>query len=297
MMMNMKWGSTQKLSKYLPVCIGIALLMFSAAIAKAQGPPKPPPPPPANQTLQFNFANPVVTASTEFPGAWYLDRYPPCEFMSPETAPDGTKDTLEENICATDSQANRPSAYSSSVYNTQGRKYDLLANTYSTTISLYVPSTWATTNAPMAGFWATAFDSTGTNNGNGDFPIIEFQGDITSGDYPNAGVPGFYGWNNVTGAWDFIGLPPGFKYNAWFQLTITLIPGTGFHYTVSQGPRGVSIQSPLGDSTDASLGNVILEGYNYASNYSIFWNNLNFSFTSLACGVTPPPPPPPPVHP
>ncbi len=193
--------------------------------------------------------------------------------------------TLEESICATDSISNRPAAYQSTFYNTQGRKYDLLANTYSITISLYVPSSWATTNARMAGFWATAFDSTDSNNGSGDFPIIEFQGAINSGDYANGGVPGFYGWDNVAGAWDFIGLPAGFKYNTWVNLTMTLMPGHNFQYTVTDpsGKHGVSIVSPLSDATDASLGNVILEGYNYDNNYSIFWNNLNFSFTSLVC--------------
>ena len=136
----------------------------------------------------------------------------------------------------------------------------------------------------MAGFWATVFES--DNATVGDFPIIEFQGAITSGPYANGGIPGFYGWDNTLGAWDFIGLPDDFHYDSWVNVTITLIAGQGFTYTVSgaKGPHGKSILSPLGDTSDASIGNVILQGYNYDSSYNIFWNNLSISFTSFDCG-------------
>lgn len=220
----------------------------------------------AAQPYSFNFGVPVVTSPTEAPGVWYPDRYPPHGFASPETAPDGTLNTLEESIAAADHQTYPANAF----YNTQGRKYDLPPNILSVTIALYVPASWATFNGRLAGFWQTVFDTT---NMVGDYPIIEFQGPTTSdaggpGYYPNGGVAGFYGWNNNTNAFDFIGLPTGFVYNSWVQLTITLVPGTGFVYTVGDKTQ----TSPLSDPTDSYIGNTILEGYNYAADYNIFWD-------------------------
>jgi hypothetical protein len=259
----------RKLSLYLPVI----LLALIPAVA-------------AGQTYTFNFATPVVLAPTETPGAWYPDRYPPCGFSSPAVAPDGALNSLHESICASDYQTPLY-AYPiqlGNFYNTQGRKYDLPANVTTVSIELYVPSSWATSlNRRIAGFWATADDS--ANVVANDYPIIEFQGPTTTDSpagpkyWPNGGVAGFYGWNNTAnagnGGYDYIGLPAGFTYNSWVQLTMTLVPGTGFVYTVS-GPSGlgaVSITSPFFDPTEVSLANVILEGYNYDADYSIYWNN------------------------
>ena len=191
--------------------------------------------------------------------------------------------TLQESICASDFQTPTPS-----FFNTQGRKYDLIANTYSITISVYDPKIWGTTNARLAGFWATAVNS--SNVAGDDFPIIEFQGPITTdaggpGYDPNGGIAGFYGWDNTVSGFTLIGLPPGFKYNSWVELTMTLMPGKGFVYTVTSlnHKKGVSLKTGFNDSTETILGNVILEGYNYDTSYSIFWNDLNFSFNSLSC--------------
>lgn len=268
-----------KLSKYLVV----SLLALIPAAGFAQN----------NKNVTFNFASPVVLASTETAGDWYPDRYAPCGFSSPATAPDGTKNTLEESICTSGFQTPTPS-----FYDTQGRKYDVIANTYAISINLFVPSSWETQNARMAGFWATAVNSSSVL-GN-DYPIIEFQGPTTSDAggpsyWPNGGVAGFYGWDNTAnsgnGGFTYIGLPPNFQYNSWVTLTMTLIPGSGFVYSVSNwgNHRGVSIETGFYDPTEVSLGNVILEGYNYDTNYSIFWNNLTFASPSLECVLPKPP--------
>ncbi len=243
------------------------------------------------QSVQVNFATPVVTTtnSTLASGVWFIDRYAPGAFASPEIAPDGTRNTLEESIYASGYQPYPAGAFS----NTQGRGYELIANAYSMSIELYVPSSWQSENERLAGFWGVAVDSSGSV---GDYPIIEFQGPITSdlqgpGYYPNGGVAGFYGWNNTanggSGGWDYIGLPPGFKYNSWVELTITMVPGVGFIYSVSSplSGHGVSINSPAADLTDTALFEVILEGYNYDNSYNIFWNRLTMSSSSLTCST------------
>ena len=257
-------------------CLAIAAIALIASTAGAQ-------------SVKVNFATPVVTTNNSTPaqGVWFIDRFPPGAFASPEIAPDGTRNTLEESIYASGHQSYPGSAF----FNTQGRDYELIANTYSMSIDLYVPSSWQTSNERLAGFWGVSNDSTGAV---GDYPILEFQGPITSaqsgpGYYPNGGVAGFYGWNNVTSTFDYIGLPSGFKYNSWVKLTITLVPGVGFTYSVNDPifRHGVSVNSPASDLTDVSLNEVILEGYNYNASYNIFWNNLTMSSSSLSCSTPP----------
>jgi hypothetical protein len=226
----------------------------------------------AAQPASFDFGTPVVLSPVQAPGTWYPDRYPPRGFVSPEVAPDGKGDSLKESIAAADVQPGL------NFQNTQGRKFDMPPNTLAVTIALYVPAAWGTENARKAGFWETVFDS---SNAVGDYPIIEFQGPITSPPangpsyQPNLGIPGFYGWNNITGHYDFIGFPTGFTYDSWVQLTITLVPGSHFVYTVGDPAHGgKTLASPLSDLNDAYVGNTILQGYNYAADYDIFWNGV-----------------------
>jgi len=230
----------------------------------------------AAQSATFDFSQPVVLSGSQAPGTWYTDRFAPHGFVSQQPAPDGAQNTLKESIAASDLQPG-PGNF----YDTQGRKFDMPPNTLSVTIALYVPSAWKTENARKAGFWLTAFDST---NSVSSYPIIEFQGDITSAPLNgptaqiNGGVPGFYGWQVTTGGYTFIGLPAGFTYDSWVQLTITLVPGTGFVYTVGDlANGGVSLTVP--GNSDVYVGNTILQGYNYGANYDIFWDG------SLAAGA------------
>jgi len=280
----------QHLSKSLCLCAGVAMLAIPVA-AKAQLPTLFPQPTAGPQSITFNFATPLAITAAEEPGSWYPDRLPPCLFSSMETAPDGTKNTLEEGICASNLQLLPTDPF----FNTQGRKYDLVPNTTSLSINLYVPSSWSTTPGRFAGFWGTAENASGSI-GQEDYPIIEFQGPTPStppaqgpGFYPNGGVAGFYGWNNAAnggnGAWVYIGLPPGFQYNSWVTLTMTQVTGTGYEYKVTDANsrRGVSIQTPFLDPTETSIVNVILEGYNYGNSYNFFWNNLSFVSSSFQC--------------
>ncbi|MGA6980080.1 MAG: hypothetical protein WCC95_01545 [Candidatus Sulfotelmatobacter sp.] len=226
------------------------------------------------QTLGFDFAvTPQVSTTGEAPLEWYTDRYAPCTFSG------AANKVLTESVCASGYQTPTPS-----FSNTQGNKFDLLAGTNSLSILLYVPESWELLPERLAGFWATAVNSSYAV-GN-DYPIIEFQGPIVNevpgpSFYPNGGVAGFYGWNNISNSFAYIGLPTSFRYNSWVKLTMTLTGGQ-FTYTVanSEGNDGVSLSSPLYDSTESYLGNVILEGYNYDAPYSIEWKLLKFSFDS-----------------
>jgi hypothetical protein len=234
------------------------------------------------QTLGLNFSNPPqVSNNGEAPLEWYTDRSAPCTFSA-------ANGVLTEGVCPSDFNASTPN-----FFNTQGNKFDLVPGTTTVSIEVYIPETWEELPERLAGFWATAVDSSYAV-GN-DYPIIEFQGPTTTevpgpSYWPNNGVAGFYGWNNTAsngctptglGGWNYIGLPANFRYNSWVKLTMTLGGGV-LTYTVANpsGAHAVSITSPLCDATEAYLGNVILEGYNYDAPQSIAWKLLKFSFDS-----------------
>jgi len=161
-----------------------------------------------------------------------------------------------QSISAVDSATSRPGAYSGAFYNTQGRKFDLDAGTNTMSIDLYIPASWATTDKRMAGFWGTAVDA-------GDnisfYPILEFTSDTS--------LPRFRGWNGA--AFQDIGLPTGFAYDAWYTLGISLV-GSDFVYTV--GDQSLTLDA----NGSESIGNVILQGHNTTDgvNYDIYWDNL-----------------------
>src|ERR1700712_509629 len=101
----------------------------------------------------FTFDSPVSTSSSQAAGSWYTDRYAPSGFTAPVSF--GGDNRLQETISSADGANSRPGSFTSSFYNTQGRKYDLDAGVTSMSIDLYVDSSWASTGRRMAGFWGT----------------------------------------------------------------------------------------------------------------------------------------------
>ena len=223
----------------------------------------------------FSFDSSVALSSTQAAGTWYTDRYAPAGFTSPVSFLGDNR--LQETISSADSANNRPSAYSGSFYNTQGRKYDLNPEVSQMSIDLYIPSDWQTNGQRNAGFWGTAFDN---SNNVADYPIIEFA---SKSDYDGSGAR-FRGWDDANG-WIDMGLPTGFTYDKFYTLNITLT-GTTFNYSVGDANLSVAANGAT------SIGNVILQGYNTTSgrDYTINWDNFNAvpepaSFAALGVGA------------
>jgi len=202
------------------------------------------------------FDNPVTTGPTQAPGTWYTDRYAPAGFTGGVSF-DGRK-VLQVDISSSDGEVDRPGAFSSTFYNTQGRKLDLAPGTTSMSIELYVDDAWAGSGRRMAGFWGTGFEGADI----AAYPIVE---------YTEAAGPGrFRAYEVTTGAWLDLGLPSGFAYDSWYTLDITLSAGK-FVYTV--GDQSVSTDA----NGATSIANVILQGHNTADgvDYSVRWDNFN----------------------
>ena len=203
----------------------------------------------------FDFTGAVTTGPTQAANTWYVDRYAPAGFAT-------SGGELVQTISAADSASNRPAAYNSSFYDTQGRKYDLNPGVTGLSIDLFVPLSWATTGQRMAGLWGTAFDASDVLT---SYPIIEFASD-------GAGAR-FQGWNDLAG-WESYALPVGFQYDTFHTIGFEL-NGSSWEYVLDGNVLGQV--SALGSTY---LGNVILQGYNKfsaqqtAGSYDIRWDNL-----------------------
>jgi hypothetical protein len=217
----------------------------------------------ADTVQTFDTAGSITLASSETPGAWYVDRYPPSVFAAGQTAPGDPTGVLEEGVAGTDYQ-------SDSFYNYQGRKYDvnLLGPTQSISIDLYV-SNYMLTNWTDVGIWATGVNSTlpATDpNYISAYPIIEFQTpppfDPDSAFY----TFDYNGYSNPNGAW----IDGTSVSNAgWYNLEMVLTVGTGMQYYLNG-----SLFATYGDPYTTNLSNVMLEVGNFGFDYDVSWDNL-----------------------
>jgi len=202
------------------------------------------------QTVDFSS---ITLADTQTAGAWYPDQYPPVAFVSI-----GGK--LVVTISSGDSETNRPVAYASPVYNTQGRKLDLDPGVTALSIDLFVDPIWQVMNRRMAGIWATAVDDSNVLT---SFPILEYASD--------GGRERLQGWD-VHGTWTEFGLPSSFTYG-WHNLGFKL-NGPLWDYYLDDALLG-----SVNAYGSTHLANVIIEGYNtygyhVLGEHNIAWDNL-----------------------
>ena len=236
----------------------IAFIVLGATIARAQS------------CYTNDFSTALTLSPTQAANAWYTDRFAPGGFVSQSTAPDSRSNTLKHSILAADAQVD-DGRNTQSGSNTQGRTFDLPAATKNMEISLFISLDFNVTGRRIAGFWGTAFNST---NAISAYPIIEFT---TSSD---GSGPRFRGYESGTGTWVDMGLPTGFAFGQWVRLQIKLLATGEFEYKVVTA-QGTLTQTTTtnGAQNSASIGNVILQGYNTplptpGISYDIFWDNF-----------------------
>jgi hypothetical protein len=223
------------------------------------------------------FDTDPVLSSVQAPGTWYTDRYAPGVFDSEPFDGDAR---LRHGIRMTERAAARPPAYSSSFYNTQGRKYDVNASgsVQRFSIEMYVADDF-TSEDRSAGLWATGFDA---GNAVSAYPILAFR---HSQDSPIWGAStvaaGFYGWDYVTGGYPFF--MPVTETGRWYTLSFELNVGVGTTYYVDGTMLGF-----IADPDTTSLGNVILNAYNYGDeDYDVYWDDFLAGRQSVGIDVRP----------
>ena len=203
------------------------------------------------------------------PAGWYVDRYAPNSFALTNGF-QGRNNVLGIGISTADRLDNRPAAYQSAFYNTQGEKFDInTAGSWSLSADLWVDASWAasTNGYRRTDIWATAFDAA---NQPSAYPILGFT------NYGGAGR--FRGYDVNTGLWQDYAATV--NYGAWNTLTMSFDLATGvFGYSVN----GVMAGSVLGDGFTTGIGNVIMQAYNYdltqldqrsgTQDYTAYWSN------------------------
>ncbi len=215
--------------------------------------------------FSFDSSGDVVLSAAQAPGTWYTDRYAPAFFASGQIG-GGRTGVLAQVISPLDAAANRPAAFSSAFYNTQGRKYDLAAGTNALFIDVYVSQAWdalTQIDGRLGSFWATGLDAA---NQVSSFPILEFNNNRAG-----SGDDGFRVWDG--GGWFNVG---GFAgYDQWYRLGLVLDGGQELFYVNGNLVGAVS------DAQTTNFGNVILQGYNSGNFYSIAWDNLSATTSGL----------------
>lgn len=202
----------------------------------------------------LTFDSAPVLSNTQAPGTWYVDRYAPAEF---DQAYFDGGNRLHIEISGADQQ-------SSSFYNYQGRKYDFNSpvSGYSINGSLYVDSNWETENTNV-GMWGTIFDSSQSVSA---YPIIAFRNDGTD-------PVGFYGFDYLnTGNWFLVDAVS--SYNEWYNLSMVYSSGN-LNYYIDGALVYQFADTNIADYQ--TIGNIILDSYNFGSTYDVYWDNVGTS--------------------
>ncbi len=207
--------------------------------------------------------------------AWVTDRYEPAAFQS---APFLGDNRLQITVDQTGSTANRPPAYSSSFFNTQGRQRpgEILGD-WSLSAEVYVPSSANTTTGQLmrTDLWV----HTGTMVSNGAYAVIGFTNaspltplDPTAPDR-SFRFQVFDGTASEPDHWVDVGVPSGFTFDTWHTLEAS-DTGIAFEYRLD----GVVVFSdPTG--LGANLQTAFIEAYNFGQtgtgldSYSVYWDH------------------------
>lgn len=222
---------------------------------------------------------------------WFTDRYEPA-FFGNDTL--NGENVIRLTIGDAQSRANRPSNFSSTFYNTQGRKI-FLGDAYSFTADVYIPAAWAT--APgYAGVWATG--TTGSEISS--YPIMAFSNAIIAPD--NVTIteirPRFRLWDSTSGWRDdleqLVSNNPSFwnGYDQWYTFRIDLLPESD---EVIYSINGEVVGTVTGNGS-AYLYEGFLQGYNFGApftfnsatpaGYDIYFDNVGLPEDLLTVTAT-----------
>lgn len=209
----------------------------------------------------------VMPRFATVPTGWVVDRYAPASFSDVGTY-EGRADVLGIGISSAGAFNNRPAAYQSTFYDTQGEQYALTGAGAGSSISadLYIPDSWdSSANGDVrTDMWGVMGDGTKVTG----YPIIGFTN--------YGGAPRYRVWDDTNGVW--IDLPAPVTYDAWTAFTI-LFTGSAYVYYIDGAP--VFTDNDVDGSTQFNA--IIMQAYNFGGDpsisgtdpvdYTAYWSN------------------------
>lgn len=197
----------------------------------------------------------VMPSFDNAPAGWVMDRYDPDSFGDIGTY-QGRNDVLGIGISEADGLSNRPAAYQSTFYNTQGRQHAISGGAGSVlSAALWIPEEWANTQNGhvRTDMWGVMTDGTGVS----DYPIIGFT------NYGDGGAR-LRIWEGS--AWVDLGVA--IDYDAWTDLSISFT-GSAYEYRVN------GVVKYTDNTIDGSTGfsATIMQAYNFCGDTSIVGAN------------------------
>ncbi|MBA3059431.1 MAG: PEP-CTERM sorting domain-containing protein [Rhodoferax sp.] len=216
-------------------------------------------------------AAPLMPDFANVPTGWTVDRYDPTSFSNVGSY-QGRSDVLGIEITSAGNLANRPAAYQSSFYNTQGRQHLISGGTGSSIAAdLYIPSAWrdAASGNVRSDMWGVMSDATAAVSA---YPIIGFT------NYGGAARYRVFD-GDVSGGW--VDSSVAVAFDAWTSFEIDFT-GTAFNFLINGST--VYTDSTIDGTTGFSA--VIMQAYNFAdpaignpvpvlADYTAHWSNVS----------------------
>lgn len=207
---------------------------------------------------------------------WVVDRYNPKGFESVFFKGNSTfDDRLRLSISADDSQANRPVAFASSFYNTQGRQRDAAVSVTGSDLwtfsgELYVSEDLLTGAIQMStDIWLRT--GTAGDESTADYAIIGIVRDnpLDSTDTNPANFTSrirIYDADTPNGWIDLYNVPT----TGWIDLSITG-NASGFEYSVD----GIPLYTDSTVKDGANTTTAFIQARNYGRSYHVYWDNVS----------------------
>jgi hypothetical protein len=189
--------------------------------------------------------------ATAVPGAFYTDRYTPPVFTL-SNGINGRNNVLQVGVNSTSDLANRPGAYQSTFYNTQGEKTDVnTAGSWFFESDLFVNASWANSanGYVRTDLWASATDDALFTDVSA-YPIIGFTN--------YGGNARFRGYDVITGFW--IDFAVAVNFGSWNTLAMGF---NALNNTFTYSVNGVTAAPALSGNGSTGVANVMYQAYNF----------------------------------
>lgn len=215
-------------------------------------------------------AAPIMPSFSTVPAGWTTDRYAPSSFANVGSY-QGRSDVLGIGISSAGNLANRPAAYQSTFYNTQGEAHAAVGGAGSVlSADLYIPTAWgsAANGNVRTDMWGVMTDA---SNAVSDYTIIGFTN--------YGGAARLRAWDSdlLSGAGDWVDLASAPLFDSWMSLAIDFT-GTSYVYSVN----GAAVYTDNTIGTTKQFSSVLMQAYNFGDpsiadrnlvDYTAHWSN------------------------